>query len=286
MNYSLDYLEKNLLDTTVIIGIGLIFFIIGSPIVSWLVRRLVKGAYKRNIHPKDLEKRQNTLKGLATNIWRVLVVLVTMLAVARLYVSPDTLTPIFASAGVIGIALGFGAQTMVKDFLSGIFIISDNQYRIGDVIEIDGFSGTVEKIGARSTVLRDAEGNVHFFPNGMIQHVTNKTMGYSMAKVVIPVDSDTDIDKAAKIINKIGDDMISEDKWKDKILTAPSFSMLGDINASYVELIVTGKVQPSDQWSVSGELRKRIFNAFEKNHIHLGTVTQTMPISSSRKKNN
>lgn len=191
------------------------------------------------------------------------------LAIARLFVSASTLTPIFASAGVLGVAVGFGAQNLVKDFLSGIFIISENQYRVGDVIEIDTFSGTVERIGARSTVLRDVDGNVHYFPNGMIQHVINKTMEYSMARLKLSLDPDTDIDKAAEIIDTVGDTMANDEAWSEKIIEAPHYVMTSDINPVAIELIVSGKVLPSSQWSVAAELRRRIHTALEKENIEL-----------------
>lgn len=275
-------LEHNALNILIIIVVGTFFYIVGSMVVTWLTSLIIHHAYHRNMHKKDLEKRINTLKVLFANIWRVFVVLITFYAIVRIFFSSAELAPLFASASVIGIALGFGTQTIVKDFLSGLFIISDNQYRVGDVIEIDGAGGTVERIGARSTVIRDVEGNVHFFPNGMIQHVINKTMDYSMARVVLAVEPDTNIDDAAKLINAIGQSMMEEPEWKDRILTAPSYVMLGDISATAANLIVSGKVPPSDQWAVSAELRRRILRAFEEHGIELGINTTSTSITSSK----
>lgn len=254
----------------IILVVSTLLFIFGARFIAWLTGLLVTRAYVRKLHKKDLEKRRNTLKGLFANIWRVLVVLMATISFARLFFTIEQLTPIFASAGIVGVAIGFGAQSLVRDFLSGLFIVSENQYRVGDVIEIDGFGGTVERIGGRSTVLRDVEGNVHYFPNGMIQHVINKTMDYSVARIKIAVVPDANIDKAARLINKIGEELASETEWQPKIMEAPRYVMLGDISAASVELIVSGKVQPSDQWSVSAELRRRILDAFELAHIELG----------------
>ena len=236
------------------------------------------------MHPKDLEKRQNTLKALAANMWRVIIVIIGAYAIIRLFFTTAELTPLFASASVIGVALGFGTQTIVKDFLSGLFIISDNQYRVGDVIEIDGSSGTVERIGARSTVLRDVDGNVHYFPNGMIQHVINKTMDFSMARITIGVSPDADVDHATKMINEIGKEMFEDPKWKNHLLTAPSFVMLGDISADAINLIVSAKVPPSDQWTVSAELKRRILHDFEKNDIVFSTISAQAGAGKSSKK--
>ena len=210
-------------------------------------------------------------------MWRILVGLTLTYALLRIAIPniSTTLAPLFASAGIIGIALGFGAQALIKDFLSGLFIISENQYRVGDVVELDtgtasSPSGTVEKIGSRSTMLRDVEGNVHFVPNGMVGHVINKTMGYSKARVIVAVEPDTDIEKAVKLIDDIGQSMADEDGWKEKIIDPPAYIMMGELTATSVELIVSGKVQPSDQWSVSAELRRRILRAFEENDIEFG----------------
>lgn len=270
-------------SSLIILVISALLFIFGAQFIAWLTSFFVTRAYRHKLHKKDLEKRRNTLKGLFANIWRVLVVLMGAISFARLFFTMEQLTPIFASAGIVGVAVGFGAQSLVRDFLSGLFIVSENQYRVGDVIEIDGFGGTVERIGGRSTVLRDVEGNVHYFPNGMIQHVINKTMDYSVARVKIAVVPDTNIDKAARIIDKIGEAMASEAEWQPKIIEAPRYVMLGDISASSVELIVSGKVQPSDQWAVSAELRLRILEAFESHHIELGLANPVVVTPNGKK---
>ena len=174
-----NWVLENGLDLAIILIVGLVAYFIGTRIVAYVVKRAVRGAKHRIWHKKDIEKRQKTLVNLFVNIWRIIVLFTVIYAMLAVFV-PDigaALAPLFASAGIIGIAIGFGAQSLIKDFLSGIFIISENQFRVGDVVDIEGFSGTVERIGTRSTVLRDVDGNVHYFPNGMIQHVINKTMG-------------------------------------------------------------------------------------------------------------
>lgn len=266
-------LTTNAIDILIILAVMTVLYIFGGKLVAWLTSVFIYNTYHRKMHPKDLEKRQNTIKALSENIWRVIVVMIGIFSIIRLFFTTAELAPLFASASVIGVALGFGTQTIVKDFLSGLFIISDNQYRVGDVIQIDGSSGTVERIGARSTVLRDIDGNVHYFPNGMIQHVINKTMDFSMARITIGVSPEEDVDKATKIINEIGKHMFEDPKWKNHLLTAPSFVMLGDISATAITMIVSAKVPPSDQWSVSAELRRRILQEFEKNNIIFSTTS-------------
>lgn len=276
--------EDRFVAVLITLVVGALAYWLGSAAVARFVARTVRTTRQKDWHKKDIEKRQKTLVALFVNIWRIALSLFVAYAIARELV-PDidkSLAPLFASAGIVGVALGFGAQSVIKDFLSGLFIISENQYRVGDIVEIEGASGTVERIGTRSTVIRDVDGNVHYFPNGMITHVINKTMGYSMARFIIAVDPMTDIDKATTIINTIGATLAEEDSWKRKILDAPKFVSIGEVTGLSLELIVAGKTQPSDQWSVSAEMRRRLLEMFEKKHIKLA-VTPGFPIVDTKK---
>jgi small conductance mechanosensitive channel len=271
---------EKITSISVILLIGAVLYLLGPLIVNWLMSHLFVTGYQRTLHKKDLEKRHRTLGALFGNVWRILMVITVLYLIFVQFFTKEALAPLFASAGILGVAFGFGAQSLVKDFLSGVFIISENQYRVGDIIEIDTFSGTVERIGVRSTVIRDADGNVHYFPNGMVQHVINKTMGYSMARFTVAVTPDADIDKVGKIIDKIGLDLAAEDDWQNKVLEAPHYVMMGDFTSTAVSLIVSGKTQPSDQWSVIAEMRRRILDAFEKEEIAIGSV----PVATSANK--
>ena len=283
----LDWLDKNWVELAIIIVSALIAYFVGTRIVSFVVKRAVKGARHREWHKKDIEKRQNTLLSLFVNIWRIVIFFTTFYALLAVFVPniSAALAPLFASAGIIGVALGFGAQSLIKDFLSGIFIISENQYRVGDVVDIEGFSGTVERIGTRSTVLRDVDGNVHYFPNGMVQHVINKTMGYSMSRFTVLLHPDTDIDEASEIIDATGKELSLEEKWKDKVLSAPAFVSVGEITGSSIEVIVAGKTQPSDQWSVTSEMRRRLLEEFEHKQIRLAITPFPNQQSTRRRPN-
>ncbi len=265
--------EITALEIIIIIIVAIALYWLGPRVVMWLTRHAFVTTYQRTLPKKDLEKRHKTLGGLFANVWRIIVVVIAGYAIFTHFFNSAALAPLFASAGIIGVAFGFGAQSLVKDFLSGVFIISENQYRVGDIIEIDGFGGTVERIGVRSTVIRDVEGNVHFFPNGVVQHVINKTMGYSKVYFTITVAPDTNISTASDIINRIGEEISSEEKWQHKVIEPPHFDILGDFNASSISLVVSGKTQPSDQWALTAEMRRRILREFEKEHIELGAAS-------------
>jgi small-conductance mechanosensitive channel len=266
------WMQHTGLDIIIAILIGVIVYYVGKKLISRVTRSLIKSARHREWHKKDIEKRQKTLVQLFATIWRLIVIFSVMYAILRAIFGDtisNTFAPLFASAGIIGIAVGIGAQSLIRDFLSGIFIISENQYRVGDVIDIEGASGTVERIGARSTVLRDAEGNVHYFPNGMVQHVINKTMGFSMARFTLLVQPTTDIDDVSDIIDEIGKQLSEEAAWKDKILDPPAFVSIGEITGNSTEVIISGKTQPSDQWAVISEMRRRLHETFEQKGIKL-----------------
>ena len=265
--------ELTALEIIIIIVVAIALYWLGPRVVMWLTRHAFVTTYQRTLPKKDLEKRHKTLGGLFANVWRIIVVVIAGYAIFTHFFNDAALAPLFASAGIIGVAFGFGAQSLVKDFLSGVFIISENQYRVGDIIEIDGFGGTVERIGVRSTVIRDVEGNVHFFPNGVVQHVINKTMGYSKVYFTITVAPDTNISTASDIINRIGEEISGEEKWQHKVIEPPHFDILGDFNASSISLVVSGKTQPSDQWALTAEMRRRILREFEKEHIELGAAS-------------
>lgn len=247
---------------------GIITYYAGSKILDIVTRQIVRG-HLRNSPKKDIQKRQTTLSNLITGIWRILVAVTAVVSIFKVLFPAVNLSPLFASAGIIGIAIAFGAQTLVKDFLTGIFIITENQYRVGDYVTINDADGRVEHIGTRSTVIRDDSGNVHYLPNGSIIHVINKTMGYSKVHFSLLLDASTDLDNAISVINQVGDELALEDTWKTKILSPPQFSSIGPFTGATIEVTISGKTLPSDQWSVTAAMRKRLIKAFEKNDIKL-----------------
>ena len=263
--------ERMVETVSVVIGAVIVYYL-RRLFITWAIRYAIHSTAKhRSWHRKDIEKRENTLTQLIRSFWRITIIAYIAAMVASKLFYFD-LSPLFASAGIIGVALGFGAQSLVKDFLAGIFIIAENQYRVGDVVDVMGASGTVERVGTRSTVLRDADGNVHYLPNGTIQHVINKTMGYSMSRFTLQLDPSSDISRAADIINETGQQLSKEKSWDKKIIEPPKFVSVGDITGRSVELIVAGKVQPSDQWAVTSEMRRRLLKEFEKQEIELAVI--------------
>lgn len=256
---------------SLVVGTIIVYYV-GRLFINHGVRHIIRSTAKhRSWHRKDIEKREATLIDLMKSFWRIIIVAYIAAMIANRIFGID-LSPLFASAGIIGVALGFGSQSLVKDFLSGVFIIAENQYRVGDVVDIMGSSGTVERVGTRSTVLRDTDGNVHYIPNGTIQRVINKTMGYSVSRFTVSVDPESDIPEVTQIINSVGAKLAKEAAWKKKIIEPPKFVAVGDISGRSVEITISGKTMPSDQWAVTSEMRSRLLRAFEENSIMLATL--------------
>ncbi len=248
--------------------------------MAGVIRKTVRSSHLNPLSPEDTKKRQETLISLSSAFLKFIVVVVTVsLVVEQLFPNID-LAPLFASAGIIGIALGFGAQSIIKDLFSGFFIIMENQYRVGDTVDIEGATGTVERITIRSTVLRDFDGNVHFLPNGNVAHVINKTMGFSKVNLTITIDPESDIDKVIKSINRVGAELAKDPLWAGKIIDAPQFWSLGSFSDVALDVSIVGKTQPSDQWSVTGELRRRLLKELSVSNIELAHT----PTGFSKKK--
>ncbi|MCK4409404.1 MAG: mechanosensitive ion channel family protein, partial [Candidatus Eisenbacteria sp.] len=177
--------------------------------------------------------------------------------------------PILAGIGIMGLAVGFGAQSLVKDFLASMFILIENQYNVGDVIKAAGASGLVERITLRATTLRDHEGNVHIIPNGTIDVVTNKTRQWSRFVLDIGVAYKENVDEVMGVLKEIGDELAADPKFASMI-TAP-LEVLGvqDFADSAVVIRVMFTTQPVKQWTVGREFRRRVKNTFDAKGIEI-----------------
>jgi small conductance mechanosensitive channel len=250
-----------------------------------IVSRLLQRTVRSDIYPTkaDREKRIRTLNRLVSAGMRIGVYLLAAILIIG-EINPSYTTALFASAGLITVALGFGAQSMIKDFVSGIFIISENQYRVGDVVEIGGVSGTVEDVTIRTTILRDMDGNVHHVPNGVIQVTTNKTIGYSNINEDIVVSLDTDIDRLEHIINHLGEELAAKPEFKSKILEPPHFASIRGYGQTGLVIKITGKTSAGSKWNVRSEMYRDLHKAFDKYKIKIISLpTPGAPAKSKSK---
>ncbi len=208
----------------------------------------------------DLRK-VNTLRALAHSILRYTVYFVAGLTILGQFV--DT-TSILATAGIGGLAIGFGAQSLVKDVISGFFILFEDQYAVGDFVTIGDTTGTVEEIGLRITRIRGFKGDLTIIPNGQIQKVVNYTRGNVLAVVDISVPYETDIDKAIKLIEDVAGRYAKEN---ENIVEQPQVLGVMDLGDSQITIRAVARTLPLKHWEVERELKKRIKEAFDENDI-------------------
>lgn len=216
--------------------------------------------------PSGLRVQQiRTLTSVITSVGVFVILFIAILEVLSLL--GLNLGPMLASAGIAGLAIGFGAQTMVHDFINGFFILFENQYDLGDMVRIAGVKGTVEKMSLRQTVLRDEDGTVHIVPNSAIQIVSNTTRDWSQFPLRVVVAYSEPSEKIVKLLKEIGSEVRHDPEFSDDVVSdidVPGIDRVGNGEAEYLILI---KTRPNKQYRVSRELRRRIKACFEKNNV-------------------
>jgi small conductance mechanosensitive channel len=253
-------------------GLRIILILVGALVVVRLavfITRRVEQAFQDN-DPSTMNEREKqaaTLGKVIRNISRILVWSVAVMMVLK-ELGID-IGPILAGIGIMGLAVGFGAQSLVKDFLAGMFILIENQYNVGDVIQAAGAKGQVEKITLRATTLRDLQGNVHIIPNGTIEVVTNRTRQWSRFVLDIGVAYKENVDEVMRVLKEIGDELAADAEFASMI-TAP-LEVLGvqDFADSAVIIRVMFTTQPVKQWTVGREFRRRVKNTFDAKGIEI-----------------
>jgi small-conductance mechanosensitive channel len=232
-----------------------------------LVTRLVKASGKGRHSKSWFDKRAKTLSDLFTWTLGLLIGLVVLFMI--LTELGINITPLLASAGVAGIAIGFGAQSLIKDFLSGLFISLEDQYNTGDVVKIAGIAGLVEEVNLRRTVLRDLDGILHTIPNGTITTASNYTRDWSRVNLDVPVAYGEDLDKVFAAINRVGKELAKDEYFSKLIKTPPQALRVQNFGDSGIDIRILGDVRPMMQWEVTGELRKRLKKAFDEEGIEI-----------------
>jgi moderate conductance mechanosensitive channel len=216
---------------------------------------------------EELAKRSDTLVSVVVTTLQIAIIFISFLMI--LSEIGTNITAILTGAGVLGIAIGFGAQSLVKDVIAGLFIIMENQYRKGDVVRIADISGLVEDINLRRTILRDMDGINHVVPNGETRVTSNFTKLWSRVNLNISVSYGTDLDRAMEVINKVGKELAEDPKWAPDILTPPKVLRVDNLGSSGIDIKILGETKPIRQWDVMGELRLRLKRAFDKEGIEI-----------------
>ena len=233
------------------------------------IRRMTPSALKATAAQPSLRAgaRAETIGTVLRSVASIVIYAIAVLT-ALSEVNID-LAPLIAGAGVVGVALGFGAQSLVKDFLSGLFMLAEDQYGVGDIIDVGEATGTVEIVNLRTTRLRDVDGTVWHVPNGEIRRVGNMSQQWARALLDIDVAYDTDLDRAMEVVKEVADELWHEDVWKVDILDEPEVWGVQALGADGITIRLVLRTQPARQWAVSRELNRRMKARFDKEGIEI-----------------
>ncbi len=262
---------KTLLEWASTSGLRVLAYIVGGIILLKVIRKVGKGIVKRVEDDDDTtrnerERRADTLVNVVNVTSKIFVWTIILFMILREFGA--NLGPLLAGAGVVGVAIGFGAQSIVKDFFNGFLILLENQYRVGDVIRIADRAGLVESINLRTTVIRDLEGVVHVVPNGQVGPVDNMTFMESRAVVDVGISYNSSIDKAMEEIEKIGDEMQKNEDFGRFIR---GFEILGvdKLGGSSVDIRVKITTDPLQQWGIARKFKYFVKKRFDEVGIEI-----------------
>ncbi|MFA5404129.1 MAG: mechanosensitive ion channel family protein [Ignavibacteria bacterium] len=257
----------------------IVLLIVSLKLLKFFTNRIKDFIIKRSqqnqeANKDETEKRINTLMGIIHTTGKISIWIVFMMIILR-EIGID-IGPILAGAGIIGIAVGFGSQELVKNIFSGFFILLDNRIRTGDTAVINGISGLVENVELRTTTLRDISGTVHIFENGKINTLSNKTKEWSATVFDIGIAYKEDVNKVIDIMKNVGDEMMNDSEQRDKILQPIEIFGLDRFEDSSVIIKARIKTKPSKQWEIDREYKKRLKYEFDKKGISMPFPQRTI----------
>jgi len=232
------------------------------PLVQRSISRHSEGESK-----EGTEKRTKTITSAFMGMCRILILIIIIFMILSELGVP--IAPVLASFGIAGIAIGFGAQYLIRDLIAGSFILMENQYRVGDVARVADTTGLVEEVNLRKTVLRDLDGIVHHVPNGEIRVASNYTRHFSRINLDVSVAYGTDLDHAISVINRVCQEFATDEKWHENVRSVPQVLRVNKLGDSGIEIKILGDVKPMKQWDMMGELRLRLKKAFDTEGIEI-----------------
>lgn len=249
---------------------------VGLRVVALLARRIERTVDDGDDrHLSEREQRGQTISQLLRSVGRVLLLALAVLLSLNVFVN---IGPLLAGAGILGLAVSFGAQSLVKDVISGFFYLVEGQFAVGDVIEIAGKSGVVERMTLRVVMLRDIAGVLHMIPNGQISTVSNMTRGWSRAVVDVGVAYGTEVDKALDIFRNEAERLAEDPPWSRDLDGAPEVVGVNELGDSGVTIRTLFRTHPGKQWGVGREFRRRIKNRLDREGIEIPFPQRTMHI--------
>ena len=282
MNINID----TVFDWLITNGSRIAVIIIGSLLAIWIIRIVLNRSKRKLASPDkfgiERVKRTETLARIVETTLRVVILVGALLMILK-QVGIE-IGPLLAGAGVVGLAIGFGAQSLVKDVIGGFFILLENHMNVGDVVSISGVAGLVESINLRVTVLRDLEGKVHIVPNGAIGVVTTMTKEWSRALLDIGVAYKEDVDEVISVLEEGGEGMRKDEIFGKLIIEPMEVLGLDSFGDSSVNIRVMMKTMPIEQWKVAREFRKRVKKVFDEKGIEIPFPHRTIYIGEAPSK--
>jgi small conductance mechanosensitive channel len=250
-------------------------------VVAFILARLLKVITRKVVELSEKTGRRGpvrsqqvkTVAGMVYSVGVFLIIFFTGMSALREAFNFN-IEPLLASAGIVGLAIGFGAQTLVKDVINGFFILAENQFDVGDTIKAAGVSGTVEEITMRRTILRDADGTLHIVPNSAIQIVSNTTRDWSQVSLHVAVDYGENSDRIVHLLREVAADFYADEEMRPDVVAEPQVHGIEKIRGQEVDYLMTVKVRPGKQYAVARELRRRIKTCFEQQKVKAGSPTQ------------
>jgi small conductance mechanosensitive channel len=249
-------------------GLAVLIIVIAVFILSKLARRIVPRIMGPAIQREMIGRPDTQIKRRSETLSTVIVrtiqgVLITIAIITILPAFGIDISALLASVGIASIAIGLGAQTLVRDWLTGFFILSEDHYAQGDVVTIAGVTGTVEYMSIRRTVVRDVDGVVHSVPHGSVTVTSNSTRDYSRVRVNLPVHVSSDLRQVREVIDRVGKELAADPEYAAKIVSPPEFLRIDGIDASGIAVHVSGTVRPGTQLEIAGVLRTRLLEAMQ-----------------------
>ena len=251
-----------------IVFIGVLAYLLNR-ILGRIIVRTVRIAVVRD-EDTSIEaekKREDTLIHIFRSALRVVLIVLSILMILQEF--GLKIGPILAGAGIVGVAVGFGGQYLIKDVITGLFMILEKQYRIGDVVKIDGTEGTVQDITLRKTTLRDLDGTVHHINHGSIVLVSNLSKDFARVNLEVCVDYSTNLEHLIDVVDRTGRELAEDPNFKDSIITPPKFLRVQNFADHGIVIKILGDTKPLKQWEITGELRKRLKIAFDREGIEI-----------------
>jgi len=262
-----DWLLQHGIKILIILLVGVLLWFVMRKIIPPLVHRTVNRTREKE-SKAGMEKRTKTLVGVFMGAGRILIAIIIIFMILDEVGIP--IGPALAGLGVFGVAVGFGAQWLIRDLIAGTFILLENEYRVGDVVRVANVAGGVEEVTLRKTVLRDLDGILHHVPNGEIRVASNFTRHWSRAHLNISVAYKEDLDRVMAIIRKTWEELADDPDWGPFLISKTPWLLRVDaFGDSGIVIKVVGETQPITQWDVMGELRRRIKKVFDEEGIEI-----------------